>query len=79
MFDRLRERQSAFTDIFAWTNAPMVLTERGVARPITAAYATGSAFPTLKLKPRLGRLLEWRDDEPNNISNGVAAVISDGG
>src|SRR5205823_5618332 len=43
-------------------------------RPIQAAYATGSAFPTLKLKPRLGRLLEWRDDE---LGDGFAAVISE--
>jgi putative ABC transport system permease protein len=77
MFDRLRERQSAFTDIFAWTNTPMVLMEKSVARRITAAYATGSAFPTLKLKPRLGRLLTWQDDEPSALSNGVAAVISE--
>ena len=77
MFDRIRERQNAFSEVFAWTNAPMVLMEKGVARPITAAYATGSAFPTLKLKPRVGRLLEWGDDEPNNTSNGVAAVISE--
>ena len=77
MFDRLRERQSAFTDIFAWTNAPMVMTEQGVVRPITGAYATGSAFPTLKLKPRLGRLLDWRDDETSSTSNGIAAVISE--
>jgi len=77
MFDRLRERQSAFTDLFAWTNAPMVLTEKGAARPITGAYATGSAFPTLKLKPRLGRLLNWQDDELGGSSNGIAAVISE--
>ena len=77
MFDRLRERQSAFTDLFAWTNAPMVLTERGAARPITGAYATGSAFPTLKLRPRLGRLLNWQDDEPGASSNEMAAVISE--
>jgi len=77
MFDRLRERQSAFTDLFAWKNSPMVLTENGVARPITGAYGTGSAFPTLKLKPRLGRLLTWQDDEPSGISNGIAAVISE--
>ncbi len=76
MFDRLRERQSAFTDLFGWTNSPMVLTENGVSRPIQAAYATGSAFPTLKLRPRLGRLLEWRDDEAGG-ANGFAAVISE--
>jgi len=76
MFDRLRERQGSFTDLFAWTNSPMVLTENGVARPIQAAYATGSAFPTLKLRPRLGRLLEWQDDEAGG-ANGFAAVISE--
>jgi putative ABC transport system permease protein len=76
MFDRLRERQGTFTDLFGWTNSPMVLTENGVTRPIQAAYATGSAFPTLKLRPRLGRLLEWRDDEAGG-ANGFAAVISE--
>jgi len=77
MFDRLRERQTSLTDMFAWTNSPMVLTENGVSRPIQAAYATGSAFPTLKLKPRLGRLLDWNDDEVAGTSNGFAAVVSE--
>jgi predicted permease len=77
MFDRLRERQTSLTDIFGWTNSPMVLTEDGVSRPIQAAYATGSAFPTLRLKPRLGRLLDWHDDEVGGTSNGFAAVISE--
>jgi len=77
MFDRLRERQSAFTDLLAWMNAPMVLAEKGGARPITGAYATGSAFPALKLKARLGRLLSWHDDQPGSGSNEIAAVISE--
>jgi predicted permease len=77
MFDRLRERQGSLTDLFVWTNSPMILTENGVARPIQAAYATGSAFPTLRLKPRLGRLLEWQDDRAGGNSNGFAAVISE--
>lgn len=77
MFDRLRERQGAFGDLLAWTNAPMVLAENGVARPIQAAYASGSAFPTLEIRPRLGRLLDWRDDELSTGANGCAAVISE--
>jgi predicted permease len=77
MFDRLRERQSAFRDLFAWTNQPMVLSEGGYAQAIQGAYATGSAFPTLGLRPRLGRLLEWEDDEAGNTSQGFAAVISE--
>jgi putative ABC transport system permease protein len=77
MFDRLRERQGAFTDIFAWTNRPMVLTENGVARPIQAAYATGSAFPTLQLRARVGRLLDWSDDDAARGAGGFAAVISE--
>ena len=76
MFDRLRERQSSFTDLFAWTNSPMVLTENGVSQAIQAAHVTGSAFPTLMLRPRLGRLLEWQDDEAVG-ANGFAAVISE--
>jgi predicted permease len=77
MFDRLREHQTSLTDMFGWTNSPMVLTEEGASRPIQAAYATGSAFPTLKLKPRLGRLLDWHDDEVGGTSNGFTAVISE--
>src|SRR5580692_9139299 len=77
MFDRLRERQTSLTDMFGWFNSPMVLTEEGVSRPIQAAYATGSAFPTLKLTPRLGRLLDWHDDEVGGTSNGFVAVISE--
>jgi predicted permease len=77
MLDRLRERQSAFSDLFAWTNSPMALKDNEITRPIRAAYATGSAFPTLELNPRLGRLLNWRDDELRGISSGFAAVISE--
>jgi predicted permease len=77
MFDRLRERQGVFRDLFAWTNQPMVLSEQGSAEAIQGAYATGSAFPTLELRPRLGRLLEWQDDEPRNSAQGFAAVISE--
>jgi len=77
MFDRLRERQGAFSDLFAWTNSPMVVREGGSAQAIQGAYASGSSFPTLGLRPRLGRLLEWQDDEPRNTSQGFAAVISE--
>ncbi|HEX3119931.1 MAG TPA: permease prefix domain 1-containing protein, partial [Candidatus Acidoferrum sp.] len=77
MFDRLRERQGAFSDLFAWTNSPMVVREGGSAQAIQGAYASGSSFPTLGLRPRLGRLLEWQDDKPRNTSQGFAAVISE--
>src|SRR5882757_3944175 len=77
MFDRLRERQRAFLDLFAWTNQPMVMTEGGAALSIQGAYASGSAFPTLGVRPRLGRMLGWQEDEPKNTSQGLAAVISE--
>ena len=77
MFDRLRERQGAFVDLFAWNNRPMVLNDGESVLPIQGAYASGSAFPTLGLQPRLGRLLDWHDDETRGGSQGLAAVISE--
>jgi predicted permease len=77
MFDRLRERQSAFVDLFAWNNQPMVLSDGGTVLPIQGAYATGSAFPVLGVRPRLGRMLDWQDDDVRSSSRGLAAVISE--
>jgi predicted permease len=77
MFDRLRERQSAFVDLFAWNNQPMVLNDGGSVVPIQGAYASGSAFPILGVRPRLGRMLDWQEDEMRGNSHGLAAVISE--
>jgi hypothetical protein len=77
MFDRLRERQSAFVDLFAWNNQPMVLIDGGTVLAIEGAYASGSAFPLLGVRPRLGRMLDWQDDEIRGGSQGFATVISE--
>ena len=77
MFDRLRERQSAFVDLFAWNNQPMVLIDGGRVLSIQGAYASGSAFPLLGVRPRLGRMLDWQDDEIRGGSQGFATVISE--
>jgi predicted permease len=77
MFDRLRESQSAFVDLFAWNNQPMVLSDGGTVLPIQGAYASGSAFPILGVRPRLGRMLDWQDDELRGGSRGLTAVISE--
>jgi predicted permease len=77
MFDRLRERQSAFVDLFAWNNQPMVLSDGGAVLSIQGALATGSAFPTLGVRARLGRMLNWQDDDAKGGSQGFAAVISE--
>ncbi len=77
MFDRLRERQGAFVDLFAWNNQPMVFRDGGAVLSIQGAYASGSAFPMLGVRPRLGRMLDWQDDELRGGSHGLTTVISE--
>src|SRR5262249_8021284 len=63
MFESVRKRQTACTDLLAWEEYnELTYTESGQSRLVSAALVSGSAFPVLGVKAELGRLLDDSDD-----------------
>lgn len=75
-WEQIRDRQQAFSGIFAFGDVRFNLAERGEARFVDAFWVSGGFFSTLGVKPALGRLIEDADDR---LGCGAApAVISHG-
>src|SRR5215831_15715353 len=63
MFEAVRKRQTACTDVLAWEEYnELTYTESGQSRLVSAALVSGSAFPVLGVKAELGRLFDDSDD-----------------
>jgi putative ABC transport system permease protein len=73
-WEQIRERQQAFSSIFAWGDARFNLAERGEVRFAEGLWITGDFFKTLGVTPLLGRLISRDDDRLGCGSPGV--VIS---
>jgi predicted permease len=58
----LRTENDVFEDMFARSPADIHLTVGDTSEPVTAEIVTGSYFPTLGVRPVLGRLLTDDDD-----------------
>ncbi len=54
LYEALRERQTATSDVFAWASDATKVVENGHAELVPMAIATGSIFRTLELHPYLG-------------------------
>ncbi|MBV9155082.1 MAG: ABC transporter permease [Acidobacteriaceae bacterium] len=75
-WDQIRERQQAFSNIFAWGDMRFNLTEGGEVQYAEGLWVTGDFFKTLRIQPLFGRLLTSGDDRPGCGLPG--AVISYG-
>lgn len=75
IWESLRERQQAFSQIAAWNSTIMNLNQGGEARRARVLFISGSYFETLGVKPQSGRLISATDDQPS--CSGSGAVISD--
>jgi putative ABC transport system permease protein len=63
LWEAVRAEQQAFTGVFAWGHWDYVRAGRGNARQVVRLmWASGDLFPTLGLRPALGRLLGPADD-----------------
>src|SRR4029077_1268155 len=63
LWERIRENQAAFSGVFAWGSAPLLLGSGADAEMIDAVWVSGEFFPVLRLSPARGRLLSTADDQ----------------
>ena len=76
MWDRLRERATAFDGAFAWTLQRFELAKSGESQPLQALLASGDVFRTLGVNVVAGRTFTTRDDAPGGGPDGPVTVIS---
>jgi len=63
IWEQIRERQEAFSGIFAWGTDSVNLAPGGEVRSARMLYVSGEAFTTLGVEPALGRLFTATDDQ----------------
>ncbi|HYL91888.1 MAG TPA: ABC transporter permease [Alphaproteobacteria bacterium] len=76
MWERLQERQQAFSEIAVWGAQRMNVSQSGEAKYVDAIWVSGTFFKVLQLQPELGRLISPNDDQRGCGS--PVAVISYG-
>jgi putative ABC transport system permease protein len=64
VWERIRERQQAFSAMFAWADEGFNLAPSGEVRRVPGVWVSGDYFPVLGLTPALGRLFTAADDRP---------------
>jgi putative ABC transport system permease protein len=74
IWEQVRERQQAFSGIFAWGADSVNLAPGGEVRPARLLYVSGDFFTTLGVQPARGRLLMTTDDQRGCAAPGL--VIS---
>ena len=71
LWEEIRRRQDAVSGVFAWGTAGLSLESTAEPRFASAILASGQFFPTLGVRPVLGRLLTDDDDR-----KGCAAPVA---
>src|SRR5215475_857494 len=74
LWERIRERQEAFSGIFAWGNANFSVGQGAEAQRARSLWVSGDLFPVLGVRPIQGRLFTTADDRRGCGNPG--AVIS---
>lgn len=75
-WEQIRDRQQAFSSIFAFGDNRFNLSERGEVRFAEGLWVTGDFFKTLGVTPLLGRLISAQDDGPGCGWPGVVLSYS---
>ncbi|HYX52922.1 MAG TPA: ABC transporter permease [Candidatus Limnocylindrales bacterium] len=63
LWDQLRRQQDIFSSTFAWSTGTFDLAQGGAVRYANGVFTSGSYFPTLGIKPAVGRLFAAADDQ----------------
>jgi putative ABC transport system permease protein len=63
IWEEIRQRQEAFSSVFAWSPASVNLSESGEARFVPGLEVSGSFFSGLGIQPAVGRLFADTDDQ----------------
>ncbi len=75
MYDAIRKRQAASTDVLAWSRARLLLAENGTAEDVHGALMSGNGFAVLELNPYLGRVFGQADDVSGGGPGGYKALL----
>lgn len=62
IWEQIRDRQEAFSSIFAWAPERLNLATGGEVRYAQSIWVSGDFFKTLEVQPFMGRLLTTADD-----------------
>ena len=62
LWERIRERQDAFSTVFAWADDGFNLSPAGEARRARGLWVSGEFFPALAVQPVIGRVFGPADD-----------------
>ncbi|MGA7522225.1 MAG: ABC transporter permease [Acidobacteriaceae bacterium] len=76
MWQKLRQKQQAFSDVAAWSTETFQLGEASEARPANGMWVSGDFFNVLGMNPVLGRLIGPGDNQTG--CGAQAAVLSYG-
>jgi putative ABC transport system permease protein len=76
IWEQIAARQTAFSDIFAWSEGTANLSPAGEARMAAVLWVSGGLFPGLGVEPLMGRLFTPADDRRGCGAPG--AVVSYG-
>jgi predicted permease len=63
IWEQIRDRQQAFSGVFAWGTDRVNLAPGGEVRPARMLYVSGDFFNTLGVNPTLGRVFTNEDDQ----------------
>ena len=74
IWEQIRDRQQAFTGLFAWGTNDFNLAQGGEVRPAKGLWVSGDFFNTLGVQPAVGRVFTATDDVRGCSAPGV--VIS---
>jgi putative ABC transport system permease protein len=75
LWERIRQRQEAFSGIFAWGNANFSVGQGAEARRVSGLWVSGDLFPVLGVRPAHGRLFT-ADDDRRGCGSEAGVVIS---
>src|SRR5262249_54013348 len=62
LWERIRDRQEAFSGVFAWGTPDFELSAGGESRRAQGLWVSGDFFRTLDVRPVIGRVLTVADD-----------------
>lgn len=76
LWDQFRDRQQAFSSVFAWAQHRFNTSAGGEVRDVEGLYVSGDFFKTLGVVPAIGRVFSTDDDRPGCGSSGAVLGYS---
>jgi len=71
LWEYIRDHQTAFSQVLAWSPTNLGITEGDHERLVRALWVSGDFFKALGVRPAVGRLFSSTDDQPGCGASGV--------